>query len=109
MSPTVGAASSGVERLWSLPDARGVEPVAGAFEASRSLEARLGYGLGAFGGHGLTTPYAGLSLTDGGGRTWHAGVGWSLGPTLNLDLEGTRREAADEADHAMLLRGTMRW
>ena len=109
LSPTVGAASSGVERLWSLPDARGVEPVAGAFEASRSLEARLGYGLGAFGGHGLTTPYAGLSLTDGGGRTWRAGVGWSLGPTLNLDLEGTRSEAADEADHAMMLRGTLRW
>ena len=109
LSPTVGAASSGVERLWSLPDARGVEPGGGTFEVSRSLEARLGYGLGAFGGHGLTTPYAGLSLTDGGGRTWHAGVGWSLGPTLNLDLEGTRRETGDESDHAMMLRGTLRW
>ena len=109
LSPTVGVASSGVERLWSLSDARGVEPGGGTFEASRSLEARLGYGLGAFGGHGLTTPYAGLSLADGGGRTWHAGVGWSLGPTLNLDLEGTRSEAADEADHAMMVRGTLRW
>ena len=79
LSPAVGVASSGVERLWSLPDARGVAPVAEAFEASRSLEARVGYGLGAFGGRGLTTPYAGLSLADGGGRTWRAGVGWSLG------------------------------
>ena len=109
LSPTVGVASSGVERLWSLSDARGVEPGAGTFEASRSLEARLGYGLDAFGGRGLSTPYAGLSLTDGGGRTWRAGVGWSLGPTLNLDLEGTRRETGDESDHAMMVRGTMRW
>ena len=55
-------------------------------------------------------PYAGLSLTDGGGRTLRAGVGWSLGPILKLDLEGTRREAADdESDHAMMVRGTMRW
>ena len=109
LSPTVGVASSGLERLWSLSDARGVEPVGGAFEASRSLEARLGYGLDAFGGRGLSTPYAGLSLTDGGGRTWRAGVGWSLGPILNLDLEGTRRETGEETDHAMMLRGTLRW
>ena len=110
LSPTVGVASSGAERLWSLSDARGVEPGGGAFEASRSLEARIGYGLDAFGGRGLSTPYAGLSLADGGGSTWHAGVGWSLGPTLNLDLEGTRSETGDESsDHAMMVRGTIRW
>ena len=109
LSPTVGVASSGVERLWSLSDARGVAPDAGAFEASRSLEVRLGYGLGAFGGRGLTTPYVGLLLADGGGSTWRAGVGWSLGPTLNLDLEGTRSETGEETDHAMMLRGTLRW
>ena len=33
-----------------------------AFEASRSPEARLAYGLDAFGGHGLSTPYAGLAV-----------------------------------------------
>ena len=98
-----------MERLWSLSDARGVEPGGGTFEASRSLEARLGYGLDAFGGRGLSTPYAGLSLADGGGRTWHAGVGWSLAPILNLDLEGTRSETGAETDHAMTVRGTIRW
>ena len=109
LSPTVGVASSGVERLWSLSDARGVEPGAGTFEVSRSLEARLGYGLDAFGGRGLSTPYAGLSLADGGGRTLRAGVGWSLAQTLNLDLEGTRSETGEETDHAMMVRGTLRW
>ena len=107
LSPTVGAASSGVARLWSLADARALEFGGERFEASRRLEAELGYGVGAFGG--LSTPYAGLSLGDGGGRTWRSGVRFSFGQAFNLGLEGSRSETGDEADHAMRLRCAMRW
>ena len=64
LAPTWGMASSGVERLWSRPNARALEP-GRDFEAARSVEAQVGYGLGAFGGHGLMTPYASLSVADG--------------------------------------------
>ena len=96
-------------RLWSLADARALEPGGEGFEASRRLEAELGYGLGAFGGRGLSTPYAGLSLGEGGGRTWRSGVRFSFGQAFNFELEGTRSETGDDTDHAMLLRGAMRW
>ena len=111
LAPTVGAASSGVERLWSLEDARGLAANE-EFEAERRLNAELGYGLGAFGGRGLATPYAGVSLADGGGRTWRTGVRLSLGQGLAVSLEGTREEAAnDDAEpaHALTLRGAVRW
>ena len=64
LAPIWGMASSGVERLWSRPNARALEP-GRDFEAARSVEAQVGYGLGAFGGHGLMTPYASLSVADG--------------------------------------------
>ena len=86
-----------MERLWSLQDARGLAPE-GKFVAARSLEAQIGYGFGAFGDHGLAKPYAGLSLGEGGARTWRGGVRWTLGQSLDLGLEGSRDEAANDND-----------
>ena len=42
LAPSLGAASNGVDRLWSLQDARGLAPE-GKFVAARSLEAQIGY------------------------------------------------------------------
>ena len=78
-----------MDRLWSLQGARGLAPE-GKFVATRSLEAQIGYGFGAFGDHGLAKPYAGLSLGEGGARTWRGGVRWTLGQSLDLGLEGKR-------------------
>ena len=110
LAPTLGAASSGVDRLWSLQDARGLAPE-GKFVAARSLEAQIGYGFGAFGDHGLAKPYAGLSLGEGGARTWRGGVRWTLGQSLDLGLEGSRDEAANDndPDHGIGFRLTSRW
>ena len=76
LSPAWGAESGGAERLWGLRDARGL---AGndSFEPAGRLDAETGYGLGAFGGRGLMTPFAGLSLSDAGERTWRSGVRWT--------------------------------
>ena len=110
LAPVVGAAGSGTGNLWSAADARGIAPGA-EFEAARSLDAELGYGLSGPLRLGTATPYAGLGLADGGARAWRAGVRWQVAPEVSLDLEGTRSESVD--DHApeqgLMLRGAVRW
>ncbi len=110
LAPVWGTPSSGVERLWSARDAAGLVREE-AFEAERRLEAELGYGLGVPRGLGLVTPYAGLSLADGGGRSWRTGARWLVAPDVTFSLEGTRREPAndDAPEHGLMLRGTIRW
>ena len=110
LAPVWGTPSSGVERLWSARDAAGLVRD-DDFEAERRLEGEVGYGFSAPRGLGVVTPYAGLSLADGGGRAWRMGARWQVMPDLTLGLEGTRREAAnDEApQHGLMLRGAIRW
>ena len=110
LAPVWGTPSSGVERLWSARDAAGLVRD-DDFEAERRLEGEVGYGLGAFGGHGLVTPYAGLGLAGAGDRTWRAGARWSLAPHLAMSLDGARREPAndDAAEHGVQFRFTLRW
>ena len=110
LAPVWGTPSSGVDRLWSARDAAGLAP-GGEFEAERRLEGEIGYGFGAFGGHGVVTPYAGLGLAEAGDRTWRAGARWSLAPHLAMSLDGTRREPAndDAPEHAAQFRFTLRW
>ncbi len=90
LSPVWGNAGSGTERLWGLNDARRLAPE-GEFEPGRSLEAELGYGLKAR--PGVVTAFAGLGLSGDGARTWRLGARWALGPGVDLNLEGVRREA----------------
>ena len=56
------------------------------------------------------TPYAGLSLADGGERSWRAGARWQVAPDVTLSLEGTRREATNDhaPEHGLTLRGALR-
>ena len=111
LAPVWGTPSSGVDRLWSARDAAGLVRD-DDFDAERRLEGEIGYGLGAFGGRGLVTPYAGLGLAEAGDRTWRTGARWSLAPHLAMSLAGARREPAndDEApQHALMLRGALRW
>ena len=114
LAPTWGAASSGVDRLWSARDARGLAPD-GDFEPERRLQGELGYGLAAFGGRFTGTPNLGLGLSDGA-RDWR--LGWRLTPAaqdrsgFELNLDAIRRESAgdDEApEHGVMLRGALRW
>ena len=80
----------------------------------RRLEVRLGYGLSAFGDRFTSTPELGFGLSDTG-RDYS--LGWRLGlaqggPTsLELRLEATRRESAndDAPEHGVGFRVTARW
>ena len=57
------------------------------------------------------TPYTGLSLGEGGNRTWRTGTRWQLAPEATFGLEATRNEAHGEAGavNALELRGEVRW
>ncbi len=110
IAPTWGAAAGAAERLWGAADARALAPDTD-FEAGRRLDVEAGYGFGLALGRGVLTPFAGLSLADGGERVWRGGARWALGPSVNLALEGTRREAANDnppEHHAALAFGA-RW
>ena len=45
---------------------------------------------------GVATPYVGLALADEGARTGRLGTRWALGSKMSLNLEGTRRDAAND-------------
>ena len=85
----------------------------GGTASAGRLEAELGYGIPAFGGALTATPHLGFGLTDTG-RDYR--LGWRLKsarkgtPRFEIGLEATRREAAgDDAEHALMLRGAIRW
>ena len=85
--PEWGRAGGAAQRMWSVRDA-GTLAVGEAFEAERRLRAELGYGFGTGGvggARGMLTPYAGLTLGDGG--PLRLGTRWRLGPAVELRLE----------------------
>ena len=112
LAPVWGAPSSGVERLWSAHDAAGLTP-GGEFEAERRLQGKIGYGIAMFDGGFTGTPNLGVGFSETG-RDYR--VGWRLtsarrgDPGFRIDLDATRREAANaDAEHGLMLRGTVRW
>ena len=110
LTPAWGADSGGAERLWSARDARALA-ANDAFEPAGRFDAEVGYGLGAFGGRGLMRPFAGLSLSDAGNRTWRSGVRWRLGPDVAFGVEGALREAGNDnaAEHGIGFKLTARF
>ena len=110
LSPTWGAAASGVNRLRSLPDAHGLAPEQ-ELDAGGRLEAQLGYGIAVTDNRGVLTTYTGLSLAEGGARTVRAGVRWNVAPGAVLGLQGTRDERSGETNPANAIRfqAELRW
>ena len=84
----------------------------GAAGAGR-LEAELGYGIALFDGGFTGTPNLGIGFSETA-RDYR--VGWRLtsarkgDPGFTIGLDATRREAANaDAEHGLMLRGTIRW
>ena len=96
LSPTWGAAASGVNGLWTRQTTAGLAPPTRRAQAGQ-LTAEVGYGIAAF-DTGLLTPYAGTVLTEGAARTYRVGTRLQVtgGPAmgLSLNLEGTRQDPA---------------
>ena len=111
LSPVWGAAGGGgAAGLWGMSDA-GALSFEGAPEGGGRFEAELGYGVGLTPASGVVTPYAGLTLADGGERSWRGGARWAIAPGATFALEATRRAAGaeDGAGHDVMLRGSVRW
>ena len=138
LAPLWGADSGGAERLWSAADARGLGRADDVSAPGGRLDAEVGYGFTVLGGRAVATPHAAWSRSKGsetlrlgqrlklGGSQWHlesevaedartlrAGYGLRLGPSGDLGLEASRRDAADgnaEGDgYELMLRARLRW
>ncbi len=93
LAPTWGAASSGVDGLWTRQTTAGLAPPGRTRRAPAGrLNAEVGYGFPAF-DTGLLTPYAGTVFTDGAARTYRLGTRWTAVSGLSLTLEGRRQES----------------
>ena len=103
LTQTVGAApSGGAEALLGRGTLEGLAANDGDDELERRhLEAKLGYGFALFGGRYTGTPELGLGLS---GSAREVSLGWRLVRrssagdigSLELSLEGTRRESAND-------------
>ena len=111
VNTSVGTASSGVQRLW----AQGATPIPAAPDSAGPagrLDAQLGYGMSVdlLGTNARLTPYAGLTLADGGTQAYRVGGRANLGPAFSLSLEGERRESSGAAPaHGITLSGSLHW
>ena len=115
LTQTVGTAASGGAD--ALLGRRHLEGLAANDDGGgeRRLEARIGYGFALFGGAVIGTPELGLGLSDTGRDYrlgWRFGLARSDRVDLELGIEATRREAANDdagAEHAVGLTATARW
>ena len=135
LAPSWGADSGGAEQLWSAGDARGLVPE-GTVDPANRLEAELGYGFTVLDGRGVATPYAGWSRSGESealrlgqrlnvgtsvwrlesefgeaNRAFRVGYGYRLRDFLDLNVEASRREAANDnaGEHAIGFRLTARF
>ena len=105
-----GATQSGVQSLWSRQDASGLVSNA-AFDAAQRYQVELRYGIDGRNGRARWAPYMGVESGAGSGQSLRLGVTLSSGPRLDAGLELGRRQGRPGADpeHAVLLRGALRW
>ncbi len=104
-------ASGGTDRLLERQTMAGLDRRAGGGSGGR-FDAELGYGLPVLGNRFTGTPWVGFGLS-GSDRDYT--LGWRFRPLggagLNLGLEATRRESANDnrPEHAAVLRLRARW
>ena len=105
-----GTAAGGVQRLWGA-DATALMTLSEAAAVAGRLDAELGYGVSVnvLGSDALLVPYAGVTVA-GDAQTYRVGGRADLGSSLNVSLQGERRESPGVAPaHSVTLRGSVRW
>ena len=109
IAPAWGRTGSAPGRLWSAHDANrlGTDD---EFEAEGTIAIDAGYGVGLAHGHDVITPYASLTLGDGGARTIRTGLRWQVAPDVAFGLEGTRRvDTTNEGENEVRLQAALRF
>ena len=93
LSPTWGAASSGIESLWSRQTAEGLAPQGRTPAPTGQLNAQIGYGLWLPSAGGLVTPFTEVTFAGQAGSRTRAGLifdrpaTWAAGLRLELAAE----------------------
>ena len=107
LTPGYGVTTGGVQQLWQqgLNDGLGGASHGASNEYSPRLEVRLDYGMHAFRGPGLMTPYTELSLGDK--RTYRLGLQWQHSKLFDLKLVAERKEGTTAIDHRIYLEGEL--
>ena len=110
ITPVWGAASGGVEQLWSTGTTSGLA-LEDEFKAEGRLQTELGYGMRPPVGHGVLTPYTGLSLGEADSRMYRVGVRWQVAPEAAVSLEGIRGEGtgAESSGSGLMFRAAVRF
>ena len=114
LSPRWGAEAGDAKAMWR-GEAFGTAAGSAGGAPSLSLNARLGYGVGAPRLGGVATPFGELDLTDGASRRLRVGTrfGLTAGGTgaLELELGAERREVGDgnRPDHRIDLAARLRF
>ncbi len=110
VSPSWGAAGSGLSRLWNEGAAgRGSSSPDGGGAGAARLEAELGYGIGFWRGAGVATPHAGFGYEENGDRRYRLGTRFELGPRFAVGLEAQRKETATHPEHGVKIDLRIRW
>ena len=112
LAPVWGMEASRIEQMWDSADV--LHAGAGQGDAAglspERLEVGWGYGLVAPEGAGMVTPYGGVSLGGPGVRGYRLGGRIEVGESMDLTVEGERRERRrGAAEHGLALRGHLRW
>ncbi len=106
---TLGAASSGIVRLWEQQNAAPAGYRATA--PGSTTEAEVGYGLAVLGSRGSLTPYLGAGLSERSGEAYKAGARLRVGEFFALDAEAARveRNGATPSLYRAALLANLRW
>ena len=105
-----GSTQSGVQSLWTRQDASGLAGTS-PFEAAQRFQAELGYGIAGRRKAALWVPFIAAQAADGDSQSLRMGVKLTSGPNVEAGLELGRRpgRAGTDPEHAVQLRGTLRW
>ena len=107
LSPQWGEAAAGTGRLWEQGVAGSA--VTDGTRRKPRVGARIGYGIGAFGGRGVLTPYAGIELS-GDALRLRGGGQLRVAQSLELSLDAERRQTHDKVpEQAIMLLGRLRF
>ena len=106
LSPTWGAASSGVENLWSRQTTAGLAPQGRTQAQAGQLNAQVGYGLWLPSTGGLVTPFTAVTVAGQGGSRSRVGLVFdrpgTWGTGLRVELAGERiATAAGPPEHTI--------
>ena len=107
IAPQWGWTESRIGQLWSQPDT-GLKVKQGAQHQTR-IALQAGYGLGLGADHGVLTPYAGVTLSNGAKQTVRGGARWKLGPELEMNIEAVHEDPGSEPVFGLWARTTLRF